>query len=453
MSDNQRFECNHLPQDQQQPVTYQTVPQYHVEEGIVATAASKPKRKRKGRLIWLLVLLVLVLFAGIFIGVRLYPQLHEKHAKIVSYLSGDHDRDDDYDKDDSKNYADKKELDNDRKDGDTSQRKVPSFYTKEEAAQRRDIKNLSIPEIVENAKEGVVAITSDKELETQYGVMIGHSAGSGFIISEDGYVVTNEHVIHDTNNIKIVLNDGSSQSAELVGSDPLNDIAVLKMEGSGYKPVELGSSADLQVGELAVAIGNPSGNLSGTVTAGIISALEREINVQGLQMVLLQTDTAINEGNSGGALFNSRGQVIGINTAKLSMSESGKSVYEGLGFAIPIDTAKPIIDDLIEYGYVKDRAVLGIKGVSIGKQLFVGPNDFGGIYITEVIPGSAAEKADLRKGDIIISFNEQRVREPMDINNEIKKLKVGDEVKLEIYRDEKVNEITVTLGSQDNKSN
>lgn len=426
MTDNQRFESNHLPNEPQYiPNTYPVTPQSPTTLEPVETP--KPRKKRyllKG--ILLLLFCLLIFLAGVIAAFKYYPQLSSGHAKLSELLYGT--------KETTANAVQE-----------TQSEKSGDKIGKEQAAQRRDLQNLTIPEIVEQNKAGVVAITSDQEIETRYGVMVGHPTGSGFIISPDGYVVTNEHVIHNTKNIRVVLSDGSSISAKLVGSDPLNDLAVLKMEGEGYSPVNLGSSTDLKVGELAVAIGNPSGNLSGTVTAGIISALEREINIQGLDMVLLQTDTAINEGNSGGALFNSRGQVIGINTAKLSLTESGKSVYEGLGFAIPIDTAKPIIDDLIKYGYVKDRAYVGIKGLPAGKQLYVAPNDFGGVYVTEVLPNSPAQAAGIEAGDIIIEFNGVRIREPMDINNEIKKLKPDSEVEVSVYRGEKVSNLTLTL--------
>lgn len=320
-------------------------------------------------------------------------------------------------------------------------------FSFEKAAQRKDRPNLTIAEIVEKEKAGVVAIMTDTQLMTNFGPQKQTGAGSGFIISKDGYVVTNNHVVQGADKIQVLLESGETVDAQLVGTDPLNDIAVLKIEGDDYHAVDLGDSDDLKVGELAVAIGNPAGILSGSVTSGIISALQRNINIQGIDMTLMQTDAAINKGNSGGALFNGRGQVIGINTAKLS-SESN-SFFEGLGFAIPINIAKPVIEDLIRHGKVTNRAGLGIVGQPVGERLLLGPNDAGGVYVVDLVPDGPADKAGIKQGDVIVKFDGNRVTTPMEINNLQKNKKAGDQVEIEFVRKREIKSTTVSLEALD----
>ncbi|MDD2458919.1 MAG: trypsin-like peptidase domain-containing protein, partial [Eubacteriales bacterium] len=249
------------------------------------------------------------------------------------------------------------EVNTENKQDTATERSGKSFSLESSAARTdTDREALSITQIVAQGKPAVVAIDTETTVATPFGRnSIIPSAGSGFIISADGYVVTNHHVISGAQSIQVTLDNGDTYKASLVGSDPANDIAVLKIDGQDLPTVQLGESSDLEVGELAVAIGNPLGELSGTVTAGIISALDRTITVDGQDMTLLQTDAAINAGNSGGALFNSFGEVIGINTAK----NSGSGI-EGLGFAIAIDHAEPIIEQLIEKGSVPEPPRIGI---------------------------------------------------------------------------------------------
>ncbi len=443
MSDNQRFESNHFDlhsneSQNQNNQTYdmyrdqQTEHSYHTYQ-VPSSYPPKPiKKKRKTGKIILLIVFCLLIGAVSVGGQYLIKKNLELQDQLEHYQKNEPVAENDGAKDEPKDDLHNKS------------------FSLEESAKRPDRKNLSISEIVQNEKDGVVAITTNKEYRTMYGVFTGQAAGSGFIITKDGYVVTNNHVIVDADNIKVVLADGAVHDAKLVGADPLNDLAVLKMDGHGYKPVELGDSDDVKVGELAVAIGNPSGNLSGTVTAGIISALQREINVQGIDMTLMQTDAAINEGNSGGALFNSLGQVIGINSAKLSISDSGKSVFEGLGFAIPINIAKPIINDIIKYGEVQNRVALGIRGQEIGRQLYIGPNDFGGIFITEVIAGGSLSDSEVKQGDIIVKLDDQRISTVNDINNFLKSKKAGDKVKLTYVRNNELHTTDIELKNKVN---
>jgi serine protease Do len=263
--------------------------------------------------------------------------------------------------------------------------------------------------------------------------------GSGIIISKDGYVMTNYHVVsyadprsgQSRNTVlEVFLPDGREAEAEFVGGDSDTDLAVIRISLANLPVAELGNSAELEVGELAVAIGNPLGmEFAGSVTAGVISALNRTVNMGDKTMNLIQTDAAINEGNSGGALLNSRGQVIGINSAKIAASG-----VEGLGFAIPIDDAQPIINQLISHGYVKGRAFIGISGMEITSAysfLYDLPQ---GIYVTNVVSGSGAEKAGIRRGDVLISLDGKTLETLADMEAIKKAHKPGDTVKAVINR-------------------
>lgn len=310
-------------------------------------------------------------------------------------------------------------------------REVPSL---EQLAALDDA--LPVPEIVEKVSPSVVGVTSLLSGGTSY--------GTGFVISEDGYIVTNYHVIDGAQKITVafsVSDDDEEYDAELIGGDEQTDIAVLKIEKDGLTAVEFGKSSDLIVGELAIAIGNPMGSeLSGTVTAGIISALNRSLTIEERKMNLIQTDASINNGNSGGPLINSYGQIIGITSAKIA------SYYaDGLGFAIPIDEALPIISDLIEYGYVKGRPVIGISGEDISEiyaQYYDVPQGF---YVAKVTEDGPAEKAGVKVGDIVIGIESQLVKS-IDEFNEIKaKYKAGDTITISVYRDKEIIDLKVTL--------
>ncbi len=322
-------------------------------------------------------------------------------------------------------------ADNASKEEERPRREVPSL---EQLAALDDA--LPVPEIVEKVSPSVVGVTSLLSGGTSY--------GTGFVISEDGYIVTNYHVIDGAQKITVafsVSDDDEEYDAELIGGDEQTDIAVLKIDKDGLTAVEFGKSSDLIVGELAIAIGNPMGSeLSGTVTAGIISALNRTLTIEERKMNLIQTDASINNGNSGGPLINSYGQIIGITSAKIA------SYYaDGLGFAIPIDEALPIISDLIEYGYVKGRPVIGISGEDISEiyaQYYDVPQGF---YVAKVTEDGPAEKAGVKVGDIVIGIESQLVKS-IDEFNEIKaKYKAGDTITISVYRDKEIIDLKVTL--------
>ncbi len=252
--------------------------------------------------------------------------------------------------------------------------------------------------------------------------------------------MTNNHVVRGAVSITVVLDQGDAYEARLVGTDQNNDIAVLKIEADHLPTVFLGDSADVQVGELAVAIGNPLGELSNTVTAGVISGLDREITIDGQTLRLLQTDAAINSGNSGGALFNSFGEVIGINTAK----SSGTGI-EGLGFAIPISHAAPIIESLIQNGYVAGRPKIGISTREISAQMAEYYDLVEGVLVAFVEPGSSADEAGVRRGDIVIKTNGIETLTTDKINEIKNQLQPGDELVLTVVRDGETLELTLVL--------
>lgn len=257
-------------------------------------------------------------------------------------------------------------------------------------------------------------------------------SGSGIIISTDGYIVTNHHVIDGASEISVILNTGDECVAKLVGADSKSDLAVLKIEKSGLPAATLGNSDELQVGELAVAIGNPLGQeLAGSVTAGVISALNRKMTVDNKDYNLVQTDAAINPGNSGGALVNKYGEVIGINTIKLSSTE-----VEGIGFAIAITEAKPIIDDLMSNGYVSGRPLVGIS-VSENRN---------GLTVEQIVEGSGAEAAGMQIGDLIVKADGKTVKTSKELNEIRDKKSPNDVLKLTVIRNGELMDIDVKLG-------
>lgn len=274
--------------------------------------------------------------------------------------------------------------------------------------------------------------------------------GSGIIISKDGYIMTNYHVVQyadpkggtsKNTTLEVFLPDKRQAKAKFIGGDSKNDLAVIKIDLKNLTVAELGDSSKIEVGELAVAIGNPLGmEFAGSVTAGVISALNRQVDSENLTKNMIQTDAAINPGNSGGALVNSQGQVIGINSIKIS--EAG---VEGLGFAIPMNDAKPIVDQLMMFGYIKGRPLIGISGQEITDII---SKQYGlpvGIYIMEVTAGSGADKAGLRKDDVLISLADKDVKTMKDLDEIKKAYKAGDTVKAVVVRDKVKKTVKLTF--------
>lgn len=299
---------------------------------------------------------------------------------------------------------------------------------------------LTIQQIYKKNADAVVEITTEVTTASVLGTSVSEGAGSGVIVNSKGYVATNYHVIEDANKVKVRLRNGKSYSASVVGYDESNDIAVLKISGKKFSAVSIGKSANVQVGDLAVAIGNPLGQLGGTTTSGIISALDRQLTIDNKKLTLLQTDSAINPGNSGGGLFNGNGELIGIVVAK----GSGTGI-EGLGFAIPIDTAAPIIDDIIKNGTVTEKPAAGMTILDVTDDTKAQYNvDKAGIYINEVY-GSNAKKAGLKAGDRITKVNGKSMKASSDVISAIQKKKVGDKVSITVERNGKEKTISFKL--------
>ena len=310
----------------------------------------------------------------------------------------------------------------------------------------------SISGIVKSCADSVVEITIETTNSYYSYQYTSEGNGSGVIISEDGYILTNNHVIDGANKILVTLRDGTEYEAKLIGKDSKTDTAVIKVEANNLKYAILGDTTKLEVGDLAVVIGNPLGKLGGTVTSGIISALEREIEIDGKTMNLIQTDAGVNPGNSGGGLFNSNGELVGIVTAK----SSGIDV-ENLGFAIPINDIKSVVDDLVEHGYATNRAFLG---VSMRDTAYSTNNPYGGYgglfsmfysqmqygaYVDSVVENSPAEKGGIKSGDIIVSVDGNVVSTAAEVTSAITNCEVGDEIEIGIIRENRTKTVKVTL--------
>ena len=302
----------------------------------------------------------------------------------------------------------------------------------------------NLADVIDSVMPSVVSITT-----TQYaqraGTEVASGYGSGFVYSADGLIATNNHVVEGTDNVSVKLHDGSTYPAEVVGGDSLSDVALLKIEAEGLSHVAVGDSDAIAVGEGCIAIGNPLGELTFTMTGGYVSALPREINISGKPISMFQTDAAINAGNSGGPLFDMAGNVIGITSAKISgITGSGASI-EGVGFAIPINEALRVVYDLQEYGYVRGRAFLGVTV----KELDAATADTYGLpvgpIVQSVVADSCADKAGIAVKDIILAFNGRNVKTYTQLMSALNKCSAGDEVTLRIYRAGAELDVTLTL--------
>ena len=304
------------------------------------------------------------------------------------------------------------------------------------ASTTSDIVKKTADSVVEIATEGTVTGSFARQYVTQ-------GAGSGVIISADGYIVTNHHVIDNANTITVTLRDGTTNyKATLIGSDADNDIALIKIDAEGLSPATFGDSSSLAVGDYVVAIGNPLGTLGGTVTDGIISALAREVTIEDKNMTLLQTNAQISPGNSGGGLFNANGELIGIVNAKDSATE-----VEGIAFAIPVSNVIDIIKDLQNYGYVTGKIDMGMEFVDINSNdtaFYYGVNQLG-CYVLSVNSGSNAEKAGFKRGDLIVAVNETKVSTSEEISKALENCKVGDSVNITVSRNGQTSDIKLTL--------
>ena len=403
---------NEIPQQNKyHERTANEVSYYPVEE---------PPKKKKKRILLKSVLAIVCVFVISIGSVLTYVELVENGYNIPFISTGE--QEDEEDEEDEENDVLNQSGEN-----------LPSLL---QMAAREDA--LSIPEIVKKVTPSVVGISSQ--------LPQGMSTGTGIVMTEDGYIITNAHVVEDAMAVKVafIREDKTEEiNATIIGVDAKTDLAVIKIDKKDLTPAEFGVSDDLMVGELAIAIGNPLGfDLANSVTGGIISALNRELVIDNKKLTLIQTDAAINSGNSGGPLVNSYGQVIGINSAKIQSAYGG---VEGLGFAISIDEAKPIIDQLIKYGYVTGRPMLGIGGQNISDSQAHFNNIPQGIFVVTVTEDTGADLAGIKPGDIITAVNDRVVLTMADLSSELEEYKAGDRITITYYRDGKNYDTKVKL--------
>ncbi len=426
------------------------------------TDGAKPKKKKRG---FLKAVAFILCMAIVGTGSVKGYQYFEKHDSKLSIMVND-DKKSDKEQSESSDKSDETKASDESSTNSASSKKDSQLPSLIDLASRDDAK--SVPDIVEEAMPSVVGIASTFEYKSNSNSAFswgwGSSStpesneikgtGTGIVMTADGYIITNAHVIYDDSeyqcgkavDVSVVFSDKSELEAKIVGYDTESDIAVLKVDADNLTPATFGNSDELEVGELVIAIGNPLGfDLFGSVTSGIVSALNREISINEKQMKLIQTDAAINSGNSGGPLLNSCGQVIGINSAKMSSNYSSSASIEGLGFAIPISEAKNIIDDLISYGYVTGKPQIGISCVDVDELYSRYYNIPQGIWVREVEGGSAAEKAGIKVGDVIIGIEGEAVSSIKEMNEIKNKYKAGDEITLTISRSNEDIEIKLVL--------
>ncbi len=312
--------------------------------------------------------------------------------------------------------------------------------------------SLTTEQVADLVSPSVVVITTEQVVYSQwswYGQnQVESGAGSGVIISSDGYILTCAHVVDGASNITVTIND-KDYTATLVGEDTTSDIAVIKIDANGLTPATVGDSDSLKVGQNVMAVGNPLGELGGTVTGGMISALNRSVTIQGTNstntMSLIQMDASVSPGNSGGGLFNMNGELVGIVNAKSSDSDA-----EGLGFAIPINDAVKVAQELLENGYVTGRPYLGISyyGVTDAQTAAqLGVNSYG-VYVVEVVKGGPADKAGLKAGDRIVSIDGSEVGNQNDLGTLMQNYKAGDTMEITVARGGQMQAVTVTLGEK-----
>ena len=396
------------------------------ESGMYETGRTRPPKSHNGLIAVLLVVVIflsgLVSFLGL-LNVRLFAQLKampEKEENPVSFVS---------EADASEQALEAVEATELPTEITLASEDPDSFLLNPSPDSVPNVPQdtgLSLQEIYEKSIGSVVSISCSSQS--------GSSTGTGVIITESGYVVTNSHVIQGAQVITVLLSDGRSFDAALVGSDTISDLAVLHIEADNLSPAEFGDSTVLRVGDSVVAIGDPLGiELRGTMTNGIVSAINRDVTTGGRTLTLIQTNAALNSGNSGGPLINCYGQVIGINTLKMGDIASSSGV-EGLGFAIPSTTVKEIADQLISQGYVSGRPSLGLSGEGVSSFYQFYYRLPAGMYIGAVEEGSDAAAKGLEPGDILISVDNVRISSMEDLRLLLSNYAVGDTVQIVIYR-------------------
>lgn len=427
----------------------------------------KPEKKKKGKAKRVIKTIALICAVGLISAGSIagYKYVDENGIPFISEKKEDKK---------SAQINDEKNENSESEDSKESDDKIDIDRTKFKNASLLTLKEkenaMSTQAIYQKVMPAVVGISSTFEYQDMsYGIFGGGQTGeavgtgTGIIMSEDGYILTNAHVVYSdgseavqgtAKDVSVVLQDESKHKAQIVGYDEQADIAVLKIDADNLTPAEFGDSSKLEVGDSAVAIGNPLGfDLFGTLTVGYISGLGREVAINDTTIKLIQTDAAINSGNSGGPLINECGQVIGITSMKLSNSYNSSSAsIEGLAFAIPIDQAKGIIDDLLAYGYVTGRPQLGIsfKNLSASAAYYYsGRSATSGVMVTGVNDNGPADKAGIKVDDIIVGADEKLVTGMDDLKEIIGSHNAGDTIKLTVIRDGRYYDVKVTL--EDNK--
>ena len=399
----------------------------NTEPDTYRTGSTQPPKSRRGLIAVLLVAVILLCGAVGVLGVsnlRLLRQAERTQEDVPAVVNNPQNRE----------LTDSTEPVN----ADNTQPAVPLSPSGISQPTVTQENAMSLQEIYERNIASVVSITA-----TGYN---GASTGTGVILSEEGCIVTNCHVVEDGVQLQVLLSDGRELHAEVVGLDPTSDLAVLDIDAEELYPAELGDSSVLRVGDSVVAIGDPLGvELRGSMTDGIISAINRDIVIEGRTMSLIQTNAALNSGNSGGPLINCYGQVIGINTMKMGDSMSVAGV-EGSGFAIPSTTVRDVVNQILEKGYVSGRPYLGIAGESVDLfyQVYYGMP--GGLYINQVDEDSSAATAGIQRGDILLSIDGVRIADNDTLRAQLYNYTPGDHVTVVIYRNGRQYQVTLTVG-------
>lgn len=312
-----------------------------------------------------------------------------------------------------------------------------------------ETEDLSLADLYEENVVSTVGITISGRTNSRYGYGYTYQAsGSGFIITEDGYILTNYHVIEKSDTVTVATYDDQTYEAEIIGYDETNDIAVLKISAENLRPVTLGNSDKLRVGDSVFAIGNPLGELTFSLTHGVVSALSRNVRTEaGNSMDLIQTDCAINSGNSGGALFNSRGEVIGITNAKYSSSGMSEAEIDNVGFAIPVNSVTRIVTSIIENGYVL-KPYIGVTVSPISDETAGITGIKAGAVVLDVTEGGPADQAGIRVNDVIVKVDRTEIKDSNDLVQVISKSEPGDVMTFNIYRQGEEIQIDVEIGSK-----
>lgn len=394
------------------------------DDGVYGTGSTQPPKSHRALLALLLV--IIIFLGGIatalsILNIRLFQELHRKeNALTVAYA-----------------VQSQTEAEADPTLAETYPREKTTVDLQQTPDGDSREGEMSLQEIYETNIPAVVSISASTGS--------GSSTGTGVVLSANGYLVTNYHVIRQALAINVTLTDERELRATLVGEDPVSDLAVLRVDAEDLTPAQFGDSDGVRVGDSVVAIGDPLGvELRGTMTDGIVSAISRDVQVDGRVMNLIQTNAALNSGNSGGPLINRFGQVIGINTMKIGTLADSSGV-EGLGFAIPSATVKEIVNQLLSQGYVSGRPWLGIEVESYStfyQRFYRVPK---GVYVTDVQAGSPAEAADLRIGDIILAADGSAVTDMDALNTQLYTHAPGDSMTFSVYRNGRQGEVTVTL--------